>query len=81
MAKFAASGVGRTVSYSIYVWQQIFIIHVEGAFLLGWINHFPVNLICVFIAASGSYYFLEKPAILSRFLRVCVSTALIRGQV
>jgi len=43
-----------TLSYSIYLWQQLF--------LNDWTSiHFPWVLFPVFIAAILSYYFIEKP--------------------
>jgi peptidoglycan/LPS O-acetylase OafA/YrhL len=50
-----------TISYSLYVWQQIFLLHPEGTHPLGMLGDFPYNLICSFVAAYGSYRFIEKP--------------------
>jgi peptidoglycan/LPS O-acetylase OafA/YrhL len=53
--------LGR-ISYSLYLWQQIF-------FPPGWENapqwwrHWPVNLALAFAAATLSYYAIEKPLI------------------
>lgn len=47
-----------TVSYSVYVWQQLFLFHPSG-----WLSIFPLNIFCVFFVASCSYYLLERPAI------------------
>jgi peptidoglycan/LPS O-acetylase OafA/YrhL len=44
------------LSYSLYLWQQMFIADKLGIF-----NKFPVNIICIFITASFSYYIIEKP--------------------
>lgn len=51
-----------TLSYSIYIWQQIFFIHPEqfGMQPVWWLS-FPFWLIPVFVAAILSYNFLEKP--------------------
>lgn len=48
--------IGR-ISYSLYVWQQLFLFHSSG-----WLSIFPFNLMCAFAVASCSYYLLERPA-------------------
>jgi len=45
-----------TWSYSLYLWQQLFICRT-----VYFINRFPFNLLFIFIAAIGSYYLIEKP--------------------
>jgi len=45
------------LSYSLYVWQQIFLNRDSGA----WINAFPQNLVLAIGAALASYFILEKP--------------------
>jgi peptidoglycan/LPS O-acetylase OafA/YrhL len=45
------------LSYSLYVWQQIFL-DEAGRF---WINRFPQNLVLAFFAAVFSYYVVETP--------------------
>lgn len=46
-----------TLSYSLYLWQQIFInrtgVHV--------FNYFPLNVIAAFFCASLSYFLIERP--------------------
>jgi peptidoglycan/LPS O-acetylase OafA/YrhL len=73
VAKFSSSPVGLgarflnfkpvayvgTISYSLYLWQQIF--SVPGG--QAWIFHFPINLILIFLCASSSYYLIEKPSL------------------
>jgi len=55
--------VGK-ISYSLYVWQQLFLLYPGGNILpLGRLSQFPVNLACVFAVASCSFYFMERPAI------------------
>lgn len=44
------------ISYSLYLWQQIFIFGN-----LGWIRNAPLNLLFIFIMALFSYYVIEKP--------------------
>jgi peptidoglycan/LPS O-acetylase OafA/YrhL len=58
-----------TVSYSLYVWQQVFLLHSGGDLPLGRLSIFPLNLVCVFVVAACSFYFIERPAIaLGRWL-------------
>lgn len=45
------------LSYSLYIWQQLFINRTSGA----WINAFPQNLLFAIIAALMSYMLLEQP--------------------
>jgi peptidoglycan/LPS O-acetylase OafA/YrhL len=44
------------LSYSIYVWQQMFF-----STHLGWFSGFPQNLAWIFLVANISYYLVEKP--------------------
>ena len=46
-----------TLSYSLYLWQQLFLNRESGA----WINTFPQNVIFAIAAALASYFLLEKP--------------------
>ncbi len=48
------------LSYSLYLWQQLFINRTTH-----WINQFPQNIILTFLCALFSYYIIEKP-----FLRI-----------
>jgi peptidoglycan/LPS O-acetylase OafA/YrhL len=53
-----------TISYSVYIWQQIFLLYPSGKILpLGRLSLFPLNIAGVFAVASCSFYFLERPAI------------------
>jgi peptidoglycan/LPS O-acetylase OafA/YrhL len=53
-----------TISYSLYVWQQLFLEKPAANILpLGRFSVFPLNLICAFLAATCSYYLLELPMI------------------
>ena len=47
-------GVG---SYSIYLWQQLFI----HPYQVGWMHRFPQNIFLAFGAASLSYWIIERP--------------------
>ena len=44
------------LSYSLYIWQQMFF-----STHLGWFSGFPQNLALIFIVANISYYGVEKP--------------------
>ncbi len=46
-----------TISYSLYIWQQLFLARDHRA----WFTAFPVNVVLAFAAATASYYLLEKP--------------------
>ena len=57
--KFLNSKVMNTIgllSYSIYLWQQIYI---SGNSY--WVTKYPQNLFFISITAISSYYFIEKP--------------------
>ena len=55
--------VGK-ISYSLYIWQELFFSYHIGVFGI-----FPFNIICIAIVAVVSYHFIEKPFLLlkSRF--------------
>jgi len=44
------------MSYSIYLWQEFFVIKKEW-----WVTHFPQNLVCIALASLFSRYVIEKP--------------------
>jgi len=44
------------LSYSLYIWQQIFFSHHIGIF-----SSLPLNIVLIFATALCSYYFIEKP--------------------
>ena len=50
--------IGR-LSYSIYIWQMLFL--VPNVRRLGWLQGFPQALIFILLIAALSYYFVEKP--------------------
>jgi peptidoglycan/LPS O-acetylase OafA/YrhL len=59
-----------TLSYSLYLWQQLFLNRHGSAD----VQQFPVNLVLVAVAAALSYYLVERPCLqlrvrLERWLR------------
>jgi peptidoglycan/LPS O-acetylase OafA/YrhL len=56
--------VGR-VSYSIYIWQQFFLLPptLHALAPLGIFQRLPLNLLATLVVASASYYFIERPLI------------------
>ena len=58
--------LGR-ISYSLYLWQQLFFIDLHLSFRAPWpaslLQDSPWNLVAAILLASGSYYFVEKPFI------------------
>jgi peptidoglycan/LPS O-acetylase OafA/YrhL len=46
------------MSYSIYLWQNLFLNRYETAF----VNTFPYNLVLVAVAATASFYLVERPS-------------------
>jgi peptidoglycan/LPS O-acetylase OafA/YrhL len=45
------------LSYSLYLWQMLFI----NKFHPCPINRFPINVVLAFAAAVASYYLIERP--------------------
>jgi peptidoglycan/LPS O-acetylase OafA/YrhL len=54
--------VGR-VSYSLYIWQQLFLVPAGMAHPFRALQSFPLNVLAVFACASLSYYMIERPLI------------------
>lgn len=52
-----------SISYSLYLWNQLFLLHPQGSPALGRFSELPLSLLCVFAAASCSYYLIERPMI------------------
>jgi peptidoglycan/LPS O-acetylase OafA/YrhL len=44
------------LSYSLYIWQQLFISHAEV-----WWTNYPQNILFTFLVAYMSYHLIEKP--------------------
>lgn len=47
------------ISYSLYLWQQIFLTPLNTT----WSGSFPLNLVCTFIVAEVSWRLVEDPAL------------------
>jgi peptidoglycan/LPS O-acetylase OafA/YrhL len=54
--------IGR-LSYSLYLWQQLFLPHRFEGTPLGMVQTFPWNWLCIVAAACISYYLVERPFI------------------
>jgi peptidoglycan/LPS O-acetylase OafA/YrhL len=54
--------LGR-LSYSLYLWQQLFFYMWEPGSPLGKIQQFPLNLLLAMACACASYYLLERPLV------------------
>jgi peptidoglycan/LPS O-acetylase OafA/YrhL len=54
----ALAWIGR-LSYSLYLWQQLFCVPRTGWALEAW----PANLAATFALAAASYYLVERPAL------------------
>jgi len=55
--------VGR-ISYSLYLWQQLFLAYAgEAVDALAWCQWFPFSVVCAFALAVLSHRFVERPAI------------------
>ena len=50
-----------TMSYSLYLWQQLFVVTREPSW--GALRQLPLNLVCIVAAAMLSHRFVEGPAI------------------
>jgi peptidoglycan/LPS O-acetylase OafA/YrhL len=49
------------ISYSVYVWQMLFLVTYGIPLSLGWAQRFPVNLVLILAPACASYYLVERP--------------------
>ncbi|HEV2662154.1 MAG TPA: hypothetical protein VGU68_16220, partial [Ktedonobacteraceae bacterium] len=56
----ALAWIGR-ISYGVYVYQEIFLMHPLHAQHLPRWQMFPLNLVLLFFLATASYYFFERP--------------------
>jgi peptidoglycan/LPS O-acetylase OafA/YrhL len=54
--------IGR-LSYSLYLWQQLFLVGSSTARPLGFLKEFPLDWLACFPCALASYYLIERPAI------------------
>ncbi|HEY0197585.1 MAG TPA: acyltransferase [Rhodanobacter sp.] len=48
-----------TLSYSLYLWQEIFLDRGSGR----WLNAFPQNMVFAFLAALASYFLIERSCV------------------
>jgi peptidoglycan/LPS O-acetylase OafA/YrhL len=62
-----------TMSYSLYLWQQLFL----NRYVATPLTTFPVNLLAVVVTALVSYYLIERPSL---GLRQKVETAIFRAR-
>jgi peptidoglycan/LPS O-acetylase OafA/YrhL len=51
------------ISYSLYIWQQLFLMRPSGHSLFGRFGEFPFGLAFAFLAAACSFYLIERPAV------------------
>jgi peptidoglycan/LPS O-acetylase OafA/YrhL len=54
--------LGR-ISYSVYVWQQLFLMRPHDAYPLGRLSTFPINLLCVLAVGWISFALIERPIV------------------
>jgi peptidoglycan/LPS O-acetylase OafA/YrhL len=54
--------VGR-ISYSLYIWQQFFLVPSWEPKPFPMLQKWPLNLVLLLLCASASYYLIEKPLI------------------
>jgi peptidoglycan/LPS O-acetylase OafA/YrhL len=53
-----------TISYSAYIWQQLFLTRIESfRSPFGKSGFFPLNLVCVLAISTLSFYLIERPCI------------------
>lgn len=51
------------LSYSLYLWQQIFLVDAAQSRSLSILQDWPVNVLATVACAAASFYLVEKPAI------------------
>lgn len=54
-----------TISYSLYLWQQLFLVEwkMPRPLPFGRMQEWPLNVVAVFVCAATSYYVLERPLV------------------
>jgi peptidoglycan/LPS O-acetylase OafA/YrhL len=60
--------LGR-LSYSLYLWQELFLVPGWFPHKLGILQHWPWNLPAALVAATASYFLIEKPCMDLRLFR------------
>jgi len=58
LASWPLKSLGK-ISYSLYLWQQIFLVTLHPGW--GIVSKFPINVIACFLAATASYFGIERP--------------------
>lgn len=48
------------LSYSLYLWQQLFFVHRPETSILRYVQVWPINLPAAILCALGSYYLIER---------------------
>jgi peptidoglycan/LPS O-acetylase OafA/YrhL len=61
--------VGR-ISYSLYLWQQLFLLCPVNSWVFRPLSRFPVNIVASFACAMLSHYCLERPMVRNAHRRV-----------
>ena len=53
------------LSYSMYLWQTLFLHHLNASVFAGagWLGRFPLNWIAILVTAEVSYRVIEQPAL------------------
>ena len=53
------------LSYSIYLWQTLFLHHLNASVFAGasWIGQFPLNWVAILVVAEMSYWLVEQPSL------------------
>jgi peptidoglycan/LPS O-acetylase OafA/YrhL len=54
--------IGR-LSYSLYIWQQLFLGFGVVYLPFGFLSKFPVNLLSLLVVSCASYYLMERPLV------------------
>jgi peptidoglycan/LPS O-acetylase OafA/YrhL len=58
----ALQAIGK-ISYSLYIWQQFWLLFPGVPQPFHWLQSFPLNLVLAFACGTATYLFVEKPCI------------------